>query len=1169
MKATAGYRFRMGLAAVAIVAATGCASMRVAQPPAPEDEVARLQRNVNKVRFAIQSTRDQIDRARGQAYLPDLYLRLAELHVEEARYHYFIAYEGQKKRDKAVTSVQARLLKERAVAIYERILQEFPDFAERDKVLFFISHEFRELGEFDKMREYLGRITTEFPQSKYRNEALLVLGDFHFDRAELDQAERYYQSILASPESQTHAMARYKLGWVRINRIDFPGALKLFEDTITNLLEEEEAGAPSRRIDLRREALVDLVFPYTEVHKKPTDQLGYFRKLADSRTTYLAALSRLGRRWFVKGEFTYAGAVYRELLDLGADNEDSVEWAQRLYDGVLREKRFDHVELDAKLLGRVYLSRRYDWRLAPKERENLHAEFEAYVRDLATKGHLVAKERNDAELFARVGDAYDAYLQIFSDAEAVPEIRQNLAEVRTAAKQHFLAGKAWESVMDYAVAVGKAPPKAKAERETAKAAGGEGASEGKATEVAAPKDAAAKGAPAAVAKAEAAPAANKVAPPKANAGTTEQELRDATAGAVAAYAKALEQAHKMARLEQVQARSGLRRAARLYIASWPKAKDRAAVKFNLARSYYDEASYEEAAELFAALVDEYPTAPEGEVAAELALDSLRSREDFEGLIALSKRMQQNPRLTPRMKADLAALAAGAESRALETVTLAVGSAGEGMVDGLMAFATTYAGSDVGERALVNAFITARNSDDLGQVIEVGERLLREYPKSEVAADVLATLGKMSVQAADFERAAQYFDQAAAAQKDPAARAPTMRAAGTLMAYLGDGKGARRAFAGVLAGATSDAAKQEAALTFAELLELSGDFAGSAEVLGRARASGPTSALLEYRLGRALERSGRAREAGAQYERAANLASADPDQAEAIAASRFLIAEGLYRQFAAISFGGDRSADGQTIQAKFGALTRYEGEMLDVIGRQSARWALAALGRLAKAYQDAAVFLEKAPLPPGLDASGAERYRAALASRAEGFHAKAQEAISTCAAKAAELKVFTAAARACNGGKALAGDPEDRFDPPARRAASATGRAKALREKIAKDTKDFGALAELATLYLQAGDPYQARLVVDKASEGGADSQTFNLRGVIAHKLGRHQEAYESFRAALDKDDSNVRARLNLTALYGAYGYDRLAQGERAKLDAGAAARLAGDAAVIPGATEVR
>jgi len=1082
--------------AALVIAASGCATPRIVQPPAPEDEVARLQRNVNKVRFAIQSTREQIDRARGQDYLPDLYLRLAELHVEEARYHYFIAYEGQKRRERAVTSVQASLLKERAIGIYERILQEFPDFAERDKVLFFIAHEYRELGDFDQMRAYLGRITTEFPESRYRNEALLVLGDYHFDRSELDQAERHYQSILASPESQAHAMARYKQAWVRINRVDFAGALKLFEGTITHLLDEDPAAAASRRIDLRREALIDLVYPFTEVHKKPADQLGYFRNLADSRTTYLAALSRLGRRWFVKGEYTLAGQVYRELLALGADNEDSVEWAQRLYDGVVREKRYDQVALDVKLLGGVYLTRRYDWRLAAKERELLLEEFEAYARDLATKGHLAAKEKGDKELHAQVGDAYENYLAVFGDQKEAPGIRQNLAEARTLAEQSFLAGRAWEAVMGQ---------------------------------------------------------------------VAEADAQVATASAVSSYAKALEQAHKMGRLEQAQARAGLRSAARHYIATWPRATDVAAVKFNLARSYYDEARYQESAELFAALVEEFPNRAEGEVAAELALDSLRLRDDFGGLVVLAKRLGANQKLSPKLRADLAAMASGAETRALESVTLAAGSQGEGMVDGLMAFAASHKGSDIGERALVNAFITARNSDDLEQVLEVGERLLSEYPNSEVAPDALATMGRMALQAADFERAARYFDQAAAQQKDIASKAPTMRAAGTLMAYLGDSQGARRAFSTVLAGATTDGARHEAALAFADLLEMNGDYAGSVDVLGRARAAGGGGALIDFRLGRALERLGRDREAQAQYQRAAAVTTADPVQAEAVAGARFLLAEASYQQFAAIRFGDSRSQDAQTIQGKFAALANYESTMVDVIQSQSARWALAALGRLAKAYEDAAVFLEKAPVPPGLDASGTERYRGALGERAAGFRAQSEEAISTCAAKAAELKVFTAAARSCLSGKALAGKPEETFQAPARGGSPSDAKVREIRGRIAKDSKDFAALVELATLYLQAGDPYQARLVVDKASEGGADSGTFNLRGVIAYTLGEHQAAFESFRAAIDKDDSNVRARLNLAALYRDYGYDRLAQAESSRVDPGVAASLRGDPTLIRGA----
>src|SRR6185295_11210977 len=146
----------------------------------------------------------------------------------------------------------------------------------------------------------------------YRNESLPVVGDYYFDRGELQNSEKYYKRIIQSPESISHGMARYKLAWVRINEEDMKGALKLFEDTINgiNQLEAaEQTGAAknepggAKKIDLRREALVDMVFPYTEVYKKPNvkQTTAYFRKLADARNSYLAALNKLAKRWFVKG----------------------------------------------------------------------------------------------------------------------------------------------------------------------------------------------------------------------------------------------------------------------------------------------------------------------------------------------------------------------------------------------------------------------------------------------------------------------------------------------------------------------------------------------------------------------------------------------------------------------------------------------------------------------------------------------------------------------------------------------------------------------------------------------------------------------------------------------------------------------------------------------------
>lgn len=1101
-------------ALLSISLATGCWGGRIAKAPEPEDEVARLTRNVTKARFAQEATKELIERSRGQAYLADLYLRLAELYVEEARYHYFIAYEGQKKRDRVVTSVQAKLLKDQAIAVYERILGEFPDFVDRDKVLFFIAHEHRELGDYEKMLGFLNKIIVEHPKSKYRNEALIVVGDHHFDKRELDVAEKNYRLILETPESPSHAMARYKAAWVRVNKEDFKGALGLFEDVVKKLQEGDEAAAKEdasnksagiqkverkgRKIDLRREALVDLVYPYTEVNKKPTAPLKYFRGLADSRTTYLAALNKLGRRWYVKGEYGLATEVYRELLTLGADSEDSVEWAQKLYDGVTKGKKFEFVATDVTLMADVLARRRWDWRLGEKERANLTKEFETYARDLATKAQLEADTKKDLKALARAADAYQNYLQHFSDSEKALEIRQNLAEARFSAKQWLPAGRAYEAVME---------------------------------------------------------------------GVVEAERQEATFSAVTSYANAMKE-QKLTRLELVQARAGLRHAARVYFEKFPKAEQLASVKFNYAKSFYDEGRFEDAAELFAALVQEYPTTEEASIAAELALDALRAKEDFEELARLGKQIAAFPNLPAKVKDEVLAIVAGAETRALDVATLKAGAEGDGgAVDGLLAFADSKKGTDLGEKALVNAFVTARNTDDLEKVTAIGDRLLADYPKSEAAPDVLATLGKMSAQAVDFERAAKYLEDSARRRpKDPSSL-ETLKIVGTIKAQLGDIAGAKGILQQVIDGSPNPNTRRDAALALSELLERGGDFAGTSNVLTRTAGDGPKSARLAFRLGYALWKTGYDQPGDAAYQQALDVGQGrtdDPDEADGAAGAAFFLGQAMWEPFAGVQFGGDRGEDAGLIREKFATLAAYEEAMLQVIQLQSPNWALAALSRLAAAYEAAAKFLEGAPTPPGLDGAGAEKYKAALGGRAEEYRGKAKEALATCASKAAELRVFTPAAKACAAGRPFDGDPYVIVPLPRRGGAPAAATVAEFRARVRKNSKDYEALVGLAGAYLQAGDPMGARLILDKATEGGADAATFNMRGAVAFAAGLHQDAYADFKKALDEDPTYVKARLNMAALYRAYGYKTLADGEASKVKS-AAGLDPRDPALISGA----
>lgn len=1083
-----------------LIAATvaGCGPTFSIRPPMPEDEVARLKREITKVRFAVDSTKELIERARGQAYLPDLYMRLAELHVEEARYHYFIAYEGQKKRSRAVVSVQARLLKNKAVEVYKRILDEFPTYQDSDKVKFFIAHEYRELGEYDTMIGYLNQVVTEHPNSGFRNEALLVLGDHYFDQSELKQAEKYYKQILATPESDSHGMARYKLGWVRINEEKFKDALKLFEDTIEGL-EKHRKGKNKlprggEKLDLRREALVDLVFPYTEVNKKAAaeDSLTYFRRLADSRTTYLAALNKLAKRWFVKGRYNVASGIYRELLALGADDEDSIEWARRLYDGAVKGRQFEYVATDVGILSDILERRYYDWRLTEQEREQAYKEFEAYTRDLSTKAQLAAKEKKDKKLYSLVADAYETYLRVFSEAEAVNEIAQNMAEARLEAEEWLQAGVAFESITDR---VG------------------------------------------------------------------EKEKKDVIYNAVVAYDRALKKAAELSRLDRVRARAGLRKSAQRYVTLYPKEREMVAIKFNYAKSFYDEGLFEEAAELFSALVEEFPTSSEAAVSAELALDSLRVREDFEEMARLGQRFTGNQSLPGEVRGQLAEIVKSAEAQALDKATLDAGTGGDAAVESLLAFAARHKGSALGEKALINAFATAQNSDDFEQVAKIGERILQDYPGSKIGQDVLATLGKMSAQATDFERAAGYLERAAQNSKG-ADRVELLKAAAGLQAGLGDMEAAKRTYQEILKAADGPS-RRDAAMALADLMEQSGDYAEMARALSVA-ASVQGSAAVEFRLGYALMKAGRGSDAQRHFQAAVQQGSGsgNPEELEGVAGAAFFLGESVYKAFERVGYQGGTI---QAVQNKFAALQEFEGAMSAVLDTGDPRWSLAALARMAAAYENAADFIEKAPPPTGLSGAAADQVKEALTMRMHEQRASAKDVLEACAAKAAEIKVFTAAAKACNAGQALTGDPEGREMPKGRAGSPPAGQVNALRQQIAKNSKDYQALARLATLYLQAGDPFGARLVLDKASEGGANAETYNLRAVVMFKLGFPQAAFEDLRLALEQDGSDARARLNLAALYRAYNYKTLADAERAKVRSTRGLDFQGDPSFLPGA----
>jgi tetratricopeptide (TPR) repeat protein len=249
------------------------------------DLVERLQRDLTKVQHTIEVTRALMKRSRGAHFEADMHLRLAELYVEQSRYEFYLVHE-QNPGKKEVSAPKAKLLKEKAIETYQRVLSEWPEYQDNDKVTFFMAHEYRELGRLEEMVQRYRELIEKYPRSKLVPDAWLVLGDYYFAKKDMDEARKAYGAILSSKSLTLADTANFKLGWTHLNgEPNYKKALEYFEAAVRSDLTFDHdlpRADQAKLINVKHEAITDLAFTYTEVHK-PEHAVEYFRSLSQSR----------------------------------------------------------------------------------------------------------------------------------------------------------------------------------------------------------------------------------------------------------------------------------------------------------------------------------------------------------------------------------------------------------------------------------------------------------------------------------------------------------------------------------------------------------------------------------------------------------------------------------------------------------------------------------------------------------------------------------------------------------------------------------------------------------------------------------------------------------------------------------------------------------------------
>jgi cellulose synthase operon protein C len=1058
--------------------------------------ISQLEGDKKKAELAIRNTKALIDKSRSKPYLPELYLRLAELYIEKSRIVYFLRKGLRDGELSSLDKFETNMLKNKAIEIYQRILDHFPEFADLDKVHFFMAHEYRELNQLDKMVAQYRAILKDFPNSKYVPESHLLLGDYAIGKEDIEIAKRHYSAVLEQPECPAAGIARYKLAWCEINNAEFGKAMALFEAAVNNSKTGQEVDIDTySHVDVRLESLIDMAYCYPERYKKadPKAALAYFRKYAWSRQAYTTVLDKLANRYFIKKQWTSAADIYRELARLRNDPEKLLEYSRNIFECVQVLGSYKDADKDVQLIVHALRQQKYDSQIDPSVKKKNFKDYELYARDIITHLHKKAREKKDADSFKIAADAYDIYLDFFTESPKYKEMQANYAEALFASRQYLKAGKQYEAII-------------------------------------------------------------------AEAKRGSRERKERLYSSVTSYYQALKEHKKeLNYYDLAYARDGLRTTGKQYAKAWPKSRYTPDVLFNVAWVAYDSGDYDTAIKEYTQFIDTYPGSKSTNAAAHLVLDAYLVKEDYQNMRAFGQKLLANARIKDaKLRADVSEVMHNAESQIVSSMTLAaVDDWAKGKKD-LMQIAEESKTSGLGEQALNALIASSKEKSDLPTLFDASANLVRRYPKSQRVPDTLNLMIDTSLKIGQYRLLADYLEEYANLLPEDNNTRDFLAQAGQIRDILGQGKLSSADYKRYLNRNPGDQTQREEAIfTLAQNARESGDAHAAIKMLfdhrkmlsdaGQVRADASV-AVLYAQTGQYKNAASQLKKAQKKYSKAIGKSSSEAR--DAVAAATYATIQPLQKQYQDLQLG--KKLDNGVVKKKSKLLTNLEQQYQNVINYQSPDWALKACFQMAQINDEFARFLLEAPSPK-LAPEQKKQYRTLVAQKADGYRKKADQYRQTSAALATKWEVCDpdlSAYTQVKSGSATAsvGSFSARRSDKALELETLDDQVlKPLHNELLHKPETRRIRLRLAEVYLQRGDFAQALLAAQYAlqktpkSDKKMRASCLNTIGVCRLYLGEDRLAHQEFKEAVSIDKQQVAAKINLAGLLKHYGYNAKAQ----------------------------
>jgi tetratricopeptide (TPR) repeat protein len=323
-----------------------------------------------------------------------------------------------------------------ALALYKKLLNEYPLYERNDQVLYQMSRAYEELGQIKEAMVVMDKMVQEFPKSRYIDEVQFRRAEYFFAHKHYLDAEDAYKSIVnIGVGSSFYELALYKLGWTFYKQ-------ELYEDALNRFIAV---------LDHKVSVGYDFEQTEDEQERKRTDDTFRVLSLSFSNLggadTVMQYFSRHGKRsyedkvysnlaefYFDKRRYADASETYKAFVTRNPFHKKAPNFQMRVIE-IQAKGGFPSLVLESKKkFAETYSLKAEYWKyFEPSNRPDVLSFLKTNLTDLANHYHACYQDKRQADEkpanFEEALHWYREFLTSFpSDIES-PAINYQVADL--------------------------------------------------------------------------------------------------------------------------------------------------------------------------------------------------------------------------------------------------------------------------------------------------------------------------------------------------------------------------------------------------------------------------------------------------------------------------------------------------------------------------------------------------------------------------------------------------------------------------------------------------------------------------------------------------------------------------------------------------------------------